>query len=106
MIFTINNQISFPISHFMDLISSAENGIARVVTISANAENFEELSETLVELVESENFDLVLTNGEKIVWKADVFSKMEFYHEIVKNEKDFEEKIGLTFSIEKNINIG
>ena len=98
MIFTINDEFSFPIAHFMDVTSNVDDAAKRVITVYAENNNPDENSEILTQLVKNNNFNLKVEDGDAIAWESDAFTKMAFYFEIVKNDSSFEKRIGLTFS--------
>ena len=101
MILTINDQISIPVSHFMDSLSSnKEQGIIHCATVNIDTAFInQEIIEQLNEPIETNVLNLILRNDEKIVWASSTFNYMEYNFEITKNDGNFEEKQTINFLI-------
>ena len=104
MILHINDQMAFPVKHFMDNIfhHDNDNKVNRMVTASIDAQDMISL-DSLMELVDKKEYNLVLTNDDRTVWSSNVFNHLEYHFEARDNDNGiFEEKYNLAFSIRKD----
>ena len=101
MILTINDYISIPLVHFYDSVNrNGEGHITRTATATFDKEKFDYSKvNDIMELMDSDHFDLIVTENEAVVWSSSDFNKIEIYSFELNLENPSTERNNLIFSI-------
>ena len=102
MIFTIDNQISFPVYHFLDsinVIGDKDEAEHALFVHMHRSELDPELSQSLTELVGTKKeFDLALMKDDKVIWNSSKYALLEnFYVEISTEDNNSLDEVSLKF---------